>query len=180
LADWPSRYNARTDASAWAREKPVVRRVALNTVTWHGSNRKDRYSSAVENWFDPKMLLNIVGRDLLMLAGSEHTQGLFRELFGYNRSQNYVWHDSDRKSLWWPDIQHPIGSIDVRIPAAHVAGLIWNCFRATKRSHRYYDHVVASVRCMMTLPWMKEPKRQIIDRWTREEGQRWLDVFSSK
>jgi hypothetical protein len=84
----------------------------------------DRTVSALESWFDPEMLRSIVGRDLLMIAGSEQARYVFLELIGRDRSWQNVWHDSANPSLWWPDIQHPIGSIDARIPAAQLAGLI--------------------------------------------------------
>ena len=73
------------------REKPLVRPVPLSPVKERGA-MPEGYCSVVKHWHDPAMLQSIVGRDLLILAGSEWTDGVWYELFGYLRTWHELWH----------------------------------------------------------------------------------------
>jgi len=157
------------------REKPLVRAVQLPPLIEGGETCPKGYGSAARQWFDPAMLQSIVGRDLLMIAGCDWGEGVWFELFGYLRRWQAQWHNWDRKPLCWPQIQHPIASIDVRIPAAHLAGLIWNCLHESKVSRPYAERVVDAVSRRLNLKWVRQPT--LMDRWPRDERERWHTVF---
>jgi hypothetical protein len=68
-------------------------------------------------------------------------------------------------------------TIGMRIPAAYLASLIWNCLYQRPESAAYADRVVQSARELLTLRWVREPERRFAHRWPREELDRWLKVF---
>jgi hypothetical protein len=159
------------------REQPTVRDIGLRKLVPRGSSRRRFDCSSPDYWFDPDMLRSVVGRDLLIIAGSEQAMYLTFELFGEFRSTRFVWHDSNNEPLWWPDIRHPIGSIDTRVPAAQLAGMMWNCFRESKASARYFRRVVTAVKGSLSLRQGKRHPYDVTKRWSRVERDRWTAVF---
>jgi len=69
------------------------------------------------------MLWTIVGRDLLMIAGSEEAYFLFQELFGYARTRSFGCEDNLGNSSRWPTLRHPEACIDIRVRAFSLANL---------------------------------------------------------
>jgi hypothetical protein len=69
------------------------------------------------------MLRTIVGRDLLMIAGSEEAYFLFQELFGYARTRSFGCEDNLGNSSRWPTLRHPEACIGIRVRAFSLANL---------------------------------------------------------
>jgi hypothetical protein len=113
-------YSAR-DSDRIVRSNPVVGCVRLSEPK--ATHVIDSKPFSRQPWFDPAMLKSMIGRDLMMIAGSEEANCLHQELFGFHRPAGYTWQGEDDKPVWWPAIQHPLASIDVRIHAAYVASL---------------------------------------------------------
>jgi TniQ len=161
----------------------VREQMKVHDVSVHGLRQTDAISeesSALDlaDCFDPAMLQSVVGRDLLIIAGSEAANALHSELFGGARPWRCVWHDVDRKPLWWPTIHHPIASIQVRVPAAQLAGLVWNCLREVPSSRPYKDRIIDSVRRKLKLQRLQLGGPALIDRWPREERERWRALYT--
>lgn len=175
VTSFPHGLEAEDSGERALREKPLVRCVALRPVKAMGATMPKGYCSVARHWYDPAMLQSVVGRDLLILAGSDWADGVWYEVFGYLRTWRELWHDADRQTLCWPRIQHPIGSIDMRIPAAHLAGLIWSCLRESAVARPYADRVIEVVGRRLNMQWVRHPI--LMDRWPREERERWLRVF---
>jgi hypothetical protein len=123
------------------------------------------------------MLQSRVGRDLMIMAGSEHSAALYRELFGRERCWQEAWHDSVNHPVVWPSIAHPLGAIAMRIPAAYLAGLIWNCIHRTAASARYFERIIALMKSSLPSPWPRAESRGTTDRWPKEARDQWRETF---
>jgi hypothetical protein len=160
-------------AQAMSRVHPIEARAVRLSKT----ARINSYSALVSNWFDPEMLNDIVGRDLFLIAGSEHAFGLHEKVFGYPRRRRHVWHDEAGIPLSCPELVHPIANIDVRVAAVHLAGLVWHCFRGTAVCRPYRNLIIKAMQNSFWTtpddPWML----QITDRWPRDDRELWRKVF---
>jgi len=177
ITNFPTRFGREPADEGHVRENPVVCEVPLPRVRLTDTGRSGNVEQGTTRWLDPKMLDSVVGRDLMVMAGSDYPCLLYRELFGCDRSWKQVWHDLDNQPLQWPALHHPLGTIGMRIPAAYLAALIWNCLYQRAESAAYADRVVQSVREFLTLRWLREPERRFAHRWPRDERDRWLKVF---
>jgi hypothetical protein len=176
ITNFPTRFGREPTDEGQVRDNPVVCEVPLPQIRLADTARSEN-GRGVKRWFDSVMLDSVVGRDLMVMAGSDYPCLLYRGLFGCDQSWKQVWHDTDNQALQWPNIHHPLGTIGMRIPAAYLAALIWNCLYQRPESAAYADRVVQSVREFLTLRWLREPERRFAHRWPREERDRWLGVF---
>ena len=154
-----------------------VQSIKARTVKLSPEDSINSYCTLESNWFDPDMLKDIVGRDLFLVAGSEHATCLHEKVFGHFRRRRQVWHDDAGIILSCPEVVHPIANIDVRVAAAHLAGLVWHCFRGTAVCQPYRTLIVEAMQNSYWTtpddPWMI----QITDRWPRDDRERWRTVF---
>lgn len=150
ITNFPTRFGREPTDEGHVRDNPVVCEVPLPPIRLADTDRAAK-GRGVTRWFDPTMLDSVAGRDLIVMAGSDYACLIYRELFGCDRSWKQVWHDADNKALQWPDIHHPLGTIGMRIPAAYLAALIWNCLYQRPESAAYADRVVRAVRAFLTL-----------------------------
>jgi hypothetical protein len=160
-----------------AREDPVVRAISLPRLRLGETDTEGIDCSAPGEWFDPRMLQSRVGRDLMIMAGSEHSAVLYRDLFGRERCWQEAWHDAVNYPVVWPSIAHPLGAIAMRIPAVYLAGLIWNCLHRTAASARYFERIVALVKSSLYSPWPAAGSRELTDRWPKESRDQWQETF---
>jgi len=160
-----------------AQATSSVQSIEARTVKLSPTDSINSYCTLVSNWFDPDMLKEIVGRDLFLVAGSEHATCLHEKVFGHFRRRRQVWHDDAGITLSCPELVHPIANIDVRVAAAHLAGLVWHCFRGTAVCQPYRTLIVEAMQNSYWTtpddPWMI----QITDRWPRDDRERWRKVF---
>jgi hypothetical protein len=177
ITNFPTRFGREPTDERQVRDNPVVCEVPVPLIVPRAGTGRSGNGREVRGWFDPNMLDSVVGRDLIVMAGSDYPCLLYQELFGCDRSWKQVWHDQDNEALQWPDIHRPLGNIGMRISAAYLAALIWNCLYQKPESAEYADRVVPSVRELLTLRWLREPELRFAHRWPREERDRWLGVF---
>jgi TniQ len=71
------------------------------------------------------MLKCLAGRDLLLVMGSEVANSVVYDLSGWSRLWNAVWHGPDRLPRGPPELEHPMGDINIRITAAYFANFLW-------------------------------------------------------
>jgi hypothetical protein len=70
------------------------------------------------------MLRSLAGRDLLLLMGSEAASDIVYDLTGAVRLWNVVWHGPDRVSRGPPELEHPLGGIQLRVLSAYFGSLL--------------------------------------------------------
>ncbi|HEV2702905.1 MAG TPA: TniQ family protein [Steroidobacteraceae bacterium] len=169
---WPASKTDRPTA-----DNPIVRPVALFHLRGD-SGAGVELPYVLQPWLDPTMLHSLVGRDLIMIAGSEQAQCLHRELFGFCRPLPFVWRDGVGKTVWWPQVRHPLAGIEVRVMAAYVASALWHCFLGSKWIGSYAPHIVSGTRRAGWPAGTGENMTGITQRWNRAERVRWAELFA--
>jgi hypothetical protein len=169
--------SAQVTSALGLRKRLTVRPMALAQVKLTENPRLNAYCSSEAHWFDPQMLKSIVGRDLLLLAGSEQADGLYNRVFGHYRGRRQVWRDGEGNALWWSDVAHPLGTIDVRVSAAHLAGLLWKCFQGTAASRRYRAYMSKALYEGCWTNPREAVMATLVERWPREDRERWRSAF---
>jgi hypothetical protein len=130
-----------------------------------------------DTWWDPAMLQSMVGRDLILFMGSSAADLLYHRLFGIARFWNAVWHDSDRRPLRLPQIEHPTAPITVRLEAAYLASLVWACLQSTDTAPSdNWPALLALIRDELH-GWHSKQILSLKRRWVREDQQLWTNAF---
>jgi hypothetical protein len=127
---------------------------------------------------DPDMLRTVVGRDLLMIAGSEETYFLFQKLFGYARTRSFSGEGDLGNSSSWPTLRHPQACIDVRVRAYFLANLLWNCMRCGEHRPLYFVRIVSAARNSIQAGDESKKAFRITDRWPVDQHDRWMRLFA--
>jgi hypothetical protein len=106
---------------------PVVRRRSHSIETRRRipifealrSSRYELGATALCHSFDPPiladMLKSLAGRDLLLVMGSVAADSMVYDLTATVRLWNAVWHGPGRVSRRPPELEHPLGSIKLRV-----------------------------------------------------------------
>jgi hypothetical protein len=177
---FPGRLSVKTDHGQLIAEEPAVCEVFVDSINPSAPNADDGVSSEKDTWLDRNMLKTIVGRDLLMIAGSEETYFLFQQLFGYARTRSFGCEDNLGNSSRWPKLRHPEACINVRVRAFFLANLLWNCIRSTDTRPRYYDRIVTTVGNSFMATDESNKVSRITDRWPAGERERWIHMFGRR
>jgi hypothetical protein len=142
------------------------------------SELRARIDELSSSWFEPSMLQSIVGRDLVMWMGSAAADPLYYDLFGTSRLWDQVWHDSQRRPLIWPQIDHPLGRIESRVVAALLADLVWRCiYEAGGVSPGVAPFL--TIRRVLTSGFGSHQLRSMSHRWPRADRVVWLRALGS-
>jgi TniQ len=75
-----------------------------------------------------EMLKSLAGRDLLLVMGAEAANSVIYDLTGSARLWNAVWHGPDRAPRGPPELEHPLGAIELRVSSAYFATSMWQLF----------------------------------------------------
>jgi hypothetical protein len=162
------------------RVNPTVSAVPLPLQSHAADVREMLHRFSQTAWFDPAMMRSIVGRDLLMLMGSAAADRLYFELFGYPRLWNQVWHDADRRARIWPQIEHPLGGISIRIEAAFLASLLWHgVYVGSGIGDLPHAALLEVIRRVSTPDFQRQWMRTMIRRWARADRELWNHRFES-
>jgi hypothetical protein len=109
------------------------------------------------------MLRSLAGRDLLLVMGSEAANSVVYDLTGAIRLWNAVWHGLDRAPLGPPELEHPFGSIKLRVLSAYFASFLWQTFFEGKHAATI-PGLIPAWRDLMTplmCRWPQEDRRRI-------------------
>ena len=111
------------------------------------------------------MLKSLAGRDLLLVMGSEAANSVVYDLTGAIRLWNAVWHGPGRVPRGPPELEHPLGSIKLRVLSAYFASVLWHTFCQGKHAARIPGLKLAwgASRALM-IPLMS--------RWSQEDRRR--------
>jgi len=112
------------------------------------------------------MLKSLAGRDLLLVMGSEAASSVVYDLTGAIRLWNAVWHGPGRVPRGPPELEHPLGSIKLRVLSAYFASVLWQIFCEGKHAARIPGLTLAwdAARALMTplmSRWLQEDRRRI-------------------
>jgi hypothetical protein len=108
------------------------------------------------------MLRSLAGWDLLLVMGSEAATEIVYELTGSSRLWNSVWHGPDRVSRSPPDLEHPLGSIQLRVLSAYFASLLWQTFFAG-------HHIATTPNLTRARSAARDLLTPLMGRWSRED-----------
>jgi hypothetical protein len=111
------------------------------------------------------MLKSLAGRDLLLVIGSEAADSVVYDLTGTMRLWNAVWHGPGRVSRGPPELEHPLGSIKLRVLSAYFASFLWQTFFEGEDAARIPGLIPAwrDARALMT---------PLMSRWPQEDRRR--------
>jgi hypothetical protein len=175
----PVRLSLNTYNDQLTSEEPAVSKVFVHSIKPSTPDAGDGVLPSEDSWLDRDMLKTIVGRDLLMIAGSEKAFFLFQELFGYARTRSFGSTDDLGNTSCWPKLRHPKASIDVRVQAFFLANLLWNCLRSTENRPRYYDRIGSTVRNSLLGTDDSNKVSPVVDRWPADLRDRWTQLIRS-
>jgi hypothetical protein len=131
-------------------------------------------------WFDPLMLQNIVGRDLVMWMGSAAADPLYYDLFGSARLWDQVWHDAQRRPLIWPHIDYPLGRIKIRVAAAFLASLVWQyMYESGGASLGAVATPLNALRRALASGMQSHHLCSMTHRWPRADREVWIRALGS-
>jgi len=112
------------------------------------------------------MLKSLAGRDLLLMMGSEAASDIVYDLTGAVRLWNAVWHGPDRVSRGPPELEHPLGGIQLRVLSAYFGSLLWEVFFRGNRleSPQVFIPAWHSARTLLAPlmgRWLQEDRRRL-------------------
>jgi hypothetical protein len=163
------------------RVNPTVSAVPLPIQSHSADVRELLHRFSQTAWFDPAMMRSIVGRDLSILMGSAAADRMHFELYGYPRLWNQVWHDSEGRARIWPQIEHPLGGIGIRIEAAFLASLLWHgVYVGSGIGDLPHTALLGVIRPVLTKDFQRrlwlDPMTR---RWARSDRELWSHALES-
>ena len=103
--------------------------------------------------------------------GSESANSVVYDLTGAMRLWNAVWHGPGRVPLGPPELEHPLGSIKLRVLSAYFASYLWQTFFEGKHASAIPSLIPAwhAARALTT---------PLMSRWPQEDRRR-IGVFEN-